>query len=55
LDEDGRLRLDTLNRLYELLRFYAYEEYLDVSTFVNQMVLALQQGTVPDSWRRYEF
>lgn len=41
LSEDPRLRLDTLRGLYEGLRFYAYEEYLEVSTFINHMVLSL--------------
>jgi len=55
LSEDPRLRLDTLKGLYEGLRFYAYEEYLEVSTFVNHIVLSLKSGAVPDTWRQIDF
>lgn len=34
-----RLKIGQLEQLYTGLRYYAYQEFLDVQTFVHQVVL----------------
>lgn len=52
---DVRFKLGMLESLYDSLRYYAYEEYLDVKTFINQIVLSLQQDLLPQYWRKQDF
>ena len=52
---DVRFKLGMLEGLYDSLRYYAYEEYLDAQTFINQIVLSLQQDLLPQYWRKQDF
>jgi hypothetical protein len=47
--------VSNLNDLYLSLRYYAFEEYLEIPTFINQMVLLFQANALPESWREFDF
>ena len=50
-----RLPINTLEVLYDSMRYYAFEEYLEMPTLVNNFVLCFQKGLLPDHWRSIDF